>query len=226
VSEVREVDLSDTRDVERAARAVSDAVRAGALVVLPTETVYGIACRPDDPAATARLFDAKQRPRGLNLPVLTATAEEALALADAPEEAIALATALWPGPLTMVVRRSAASASWDLGDERATIGLRVPDLPLALAVLEQTGPLGVTSANRSGEPPAPDRTALLETFGEAVSVYLVASAGPLEGAPSTVVDLTDVPRARILRAGEVSRQRIDEALARSGRSPQWVNSPP
>lgn len=225
MSEIVEVDLADPRQVVRAARPAAEALRTGGLVVLPTETVYGIACRPDDPAATSRLFEAKRRPRGLNLPVLAATAVEALALGDAPEEASVLAGAFWPGPLTMVLRRSDASAGWDLGDERETVGVRVPDLLLARAVLERTGPLGVTSANRSGEPPAPDRAALLEAFGDSVSVYLIARDEPRAGAPSTVVDLTDLPRARILRAGDVSRARIEEALAPSGRLPQWVDSP-
>jgi len=137
-------------------------------VVLPTETVYGIACRPDDAGATARLFEAKRRPRGLNLPVLAATAGAALALADVPEQAPALAAAFWPGPLTIVLRRSASSSSWDLGDEHGTIGVRVPDLLLTRAVLEAAGPLGVTSANLSGEPAASDRDALLATFGDGV----------------------------------------------------------
>jgi L-threonylcarbamoyladenylate synthase len=206
--------------LERAAKAA----RAGELVVFPTETVYGIACRPDDPRATARLFEAKRRPRGLNLPVLASTTEVALSLTDSPMEAVALAEDFWPGPLTMVLGRSAASASWVLGDDRETIGVRVPKTPETRLVLDETGPLAVTSANRSGEPPAEDRNALVEAFGDAVSVYLVSS-GRLGGSPSTVVDLSDVPRARILRAGEVSRERIDEVLRSSGRSIQWVDSP-
>jgi len=225
VSEVLEVDLRNSRHVFRAARPAVEALLTGGLVVFPTETVYGIACRPDDPAATAKLFEAKRRPRGLNLPVLAATAGAALALAEAPVEAAVLAAAFWPGPLTMVLRRSAASSSWDLGDERETIGVRVPDLLLARAVLEATGPLGVTSANLSGEPPAADRVALVATFGDAVALYLVATGAPPTGAPSTVVDLTDAPRLRVLRAGDVSRERIDGALAASGREPQWVDSP-
>jgi len=226
VSEILEVDLFNSRHVLRAARPAAAALSEGLLVVLPTETVYGIACRPDDAAATARLFDAKRRPRGLNLPVLAATADEALALADPPEEAAVLAATFWPGPLTIVLRRSAATATWDLGDEGETIGVRVPDLPLTRAVLERTGPLGVTSANLSGEPPASDRAALVETFGDAVAVYVVAKDEPLSGAPSTVLDLSDPANARILRQGDVSRERIDEVLASRGRLPQWVDSPP
>ena len=224
VGDVLTVDPSNPRPVARAASAATRALRAGGLVVMPTETVYGIACRPDDPAATARLFDAKRRPRGLNLPVLTATADEALELADAPEEAAVLAAEFWPGPLTMVLPRSAASMTWEIGDERETIGVRVPGLSLTRAVLQEAGPLGVTSANRSGEPPAQDRDALVDAFGDAVSVYLV-TGGRLEGSPSTVVDLTHLPRARILRRGGVPREMIDRSLKLSGRSVQWVDSP-
>jgi tRNA threonylcarbamoyl adenosine modification protein (Sua5/YciO/YrdC/YwlC family) len=225
VSRFLDVDLSDAAEVDRAAAAAAEALRAGELVVFPTETVYGIACRPDDPVATARLFDAKRRPRGLNLPVLAAATEDALALGEAREDAVALAAALWPGPLTIVLRRSAASAAWDLGDEPETIGVRVPDLPLTRAVLARTGPLGVTSANRSGEPPAGDRDALVGAFGDSVALYLVAPRNAPEGTPSTVIDLSDAPRARLLRAGSVSRERVDEVLGSSGRRPQWVDSP-
>ena len=225
MSEVLEVDLRDEAGALLAARAAAAILRAGELVVVPTETVYGIACRPDDPATTARLFEAKRRPRGLNLPVLAATAEEALALAEVPPEAAALAAELWPGPLTIVLRRSATSASWDLGDERETIGIRVPDLTVTRAVLGEMGPLGVTSANRSGEAPATDRAALLDAFGDTVSLYLVAAGERLAGAPSTVVDLTDAPRVEILRSGSLSRERIHAVLASSGRAPQWVDFP-
>ena len=203
---------------------VAEATRAGELIVLPTETVYGIACRPDDPRATARLFDAKRRPRDLNLPVLAATAEAALSLTVAPPEALALAEDLWPGPLTMVLRRSAASSAWELGEQRDTIGIRVPRSFWTRVFLDRVGPLAVTSANRSGEPPAEDRAALVGAFGEDVAVYLL-QRGPLDGTPSTVVDLSDLPRARVLRAGGVPREMIDQSLRFSGRSVQWVDSP-
>src|SRR5439155_16494845 len=102
-----------------------------------------IACRPDDPAATARLFDAKARPRGSNLAVLTASADEALALVERTPFAEALAASLWPGPLTMVLPRGERAAAWALGEDRDTVGVRVPDLPFARALLARTGPLAV-----------------------------------------------------------------------------------
>jgi tRNA threonylcarbamoyl adenosine modification protein (Sua5/YciO/YrdC/YwlC family) len=173
----------------------------GDAIVLPTDTVYGIGTRPDDPAATARLFEAKRRPEHLELPVLVATPAEARGLAVLDERADRLSSACWPGPLTIVVRRTERSAGWDLGGDPSTIGLRIPHHPLALAVLARTGPLAVTSANRSGEPPARTCDELHAAFGDAVAVYLCADA-PLEGAASTVLDLAHGD-ARILRHGAV-----------------------
>lgn len=199
---VVDVDAVDPASVAGAVALAAEALWAGRLVVVPTETVYGIASRPDDAAATERLFTAKRRPPDLNLPVLAAVADEALALGQASDVARALADELWPGPLTVVMRRSERSRGWRLGGDRATIGVRVPDHPMTLALLRETGPLAVTSANRSGEPPAVDRDALVAAFGSAVDVYVVSGAAPSGGRSSTVVDLTG-PRARRLRPGPV-----------------------
>ena len=189
-----------------------------------------IAARPDDPAATAWLFEAKARPPGLTLPVLAATAAEALALADAPAEAGPLAAAFWPGPLTLVLRRGERSRPWDLGGESSTIGLRVPDLALAAAFLSRTGPLAVTSANRSGRPPATGREELIAVFGPSVAVYLVAAGGAAQdarggGRPSTVVDLSGSPRASFRRAGTLARTQIDAVVSASGLALEWVDFP-
>jgi tRNA threonylcarbamoyl adenosine modification protein (Sua5/YciO/YrdC/YwlC family) len=177
------------------------AARRGALIVLPTDTVYGLGTRPDDPVATARLFEAKGRPRELTLPVLVAGAATADELAEMDGRAARLADALWPGPLTLVLPRAAASRGWDLGGDTATIGLRVPAHPLARAVLVAAGPLAVTSANRTGEPPARTCDELVATFGDLVAVYLCEDV-PLEGVASTVVDLAHGKPA-VLREGEV-----------------------
>src|SRR5262249_30994969 len=135
-------------DVERAALA---ALR-GELIVLPTDTVYGIGTRPDDEAATARLFEAKRRSRDLELPILVADAATAERVARFGDVARGLASQHWPGALTLVLERTEASAEWDLGGNPGTVGVRVPDHPTARAVLARTGPLAVTSANISGEP--------------------------------------------------------------------------
>jgi tRNA threonylcarbamoyl adenosine modification protein (Sua5/YciO/YrdC/YwlC family) len=193
---------------------IADAVAAvvrGELVVLPTDTVYGIGSRPDDPAAMSRLFAAKGRPRDLELPVLVPGVDAAREVASLDDRASVLVERFWPGPLTIVAPRTPASARWDLGGDDATVGIRMPRHPLALALLERTGPMAVTSANRSGEPPATTCDALIETFGEAVTVYLCEDA-PLEGAASTVVDLAH-GEPRVLRAGGVSGEALAAALA-------------
>jgi tRNA threonylcarbamoyl adenosine modification protein (Sua5/YciO/YrdC/YwlC family) len=197
------------------------AVRSGRLTVFPTDTVYGIGTVPYDATATARLFDAKDRPRDLTLPVLTPTLEAAREVARFDDRAERLAGALWPGALTLVLPRTDASTGWDLGGDGETIGVRVPSHPLALAVLAAAGPLATTSANRSGEPPAVTCDELHAVFGDDVAVYLCQEQ-PLSGAASTVVDLThrDV---RVLRAGGVHAGRIEQIL---GGGAPLLDSPP
>jgi tRNA threonylcarbamoyl adenosine modification protein (Sua5/YciO/YrdC/YwlC family) len=186
---------------DRIDAAVSAAL-AGRLVVLPTDTVYGIGTRPDDSAATARLFEAKGRPRELELPVLVASTEDAWRIAVFDRRATAVTDAHWPGALTIVLPRERRSLEWDLGGDPATIGVRVPDHPLAVAILARTGPLAVTSANRTGEPTPGSCDALVDVFGDAVDVYVCQEDRP-PGLASTVVDLTgDLPR--VLRQGSVA----------------------
>ncbi|HEU4354071.1 MAG TPA: L-threonylcarbamoyladenylate synthase [Actinomycetota bacterium] len=188
----------------------SDAALDGRLIVLPTDTVHGIGTRPDDPDATARLFEAKGRPRHLQLPVLVASLVQAREVGTFDERAEKLAGRLWPGGLSMVLSRAEGSRTWDLGEDGETVAVRMPHHPLALAVLARTGPLAVTSANRSGAPTPSSCEGLREAFGDLVAVYLCADAA-LAGAPSTVVDLTRV-QPRVLRAGAVTQTQIDEAL--------------
>ena len=181
--------------------AAAAAARRGALVVFPTDTVYAIGTRPDDPAATARLFAAKRRPRDLTLPVLVATPEDARRVAVFDGRAARVAGACWPGALTLVLARTDVSRGWDLGGEGTTIGVRVPDHPVARSLLGRTGALAATSANRSGDRPGRDHDELLAMFGPAVAVYLCAER-PLAGAASTVMDMTG-PEPVILRRGDV-----------------------
>ncbi len=192
----------------------AQSVRRGGLVVFPTDTVYGIAARPDQPEATARLFAAKRRSRDLDLPVLTATAAAARTVAVFDARADRLATACWPGGLTLVLARTAVSAGWELGGDPLTVGVRVPHHTLALAILAATGPLAVTSANRSGEPTAEDADALERTFGDAVAIYLCQDEPP-QGVASTVLDLAH-GTARILRDGSVDAATIARILGEEG----------
>ena len=143
----------------------ADAVRRGELIVFPTDTVYGIAARSDDPSATGKLFEAKRRSRELPLPVLVADVEVARTLAHFDDRADRVSV-LWPGALTMVLPRTNLSRSWELGGDAQTIGLRVPRHPLAMAILWAAGPLATTSANVSSAPPARTCDDLHEAFGE------------------------------------------------------------
>lgn len=194
---------------------VADAVaalRGGGLVVMPTETVYGLAASPEVPGAAARIFEAKRRPASLSLPVLVATAEEAWTVGRPTEAGRRLAAALWPGPVTLVLDRAERAVGWDLGEEPATVGVRVPDHPVASAVLAEAGPLAVTSANISGSPPLDDVPSLLDVFRTHVEVVLALPAGASSGGvPSTVVDVSG-PEPRILRQGAVAAGRLQELL--------------
>jgi L-threonylcarbamoyladenylate synthase len=215
VTVVLEVDPTRPEAEEEALDAVVRALAVGQLVVFPTETVYGIAARPEDPEATGRLFRAKLRLAGLNLPILAPSTGEAWEVAAPDPRAEALAGAFWPGPLTLVLPRTAQSRQWYLGEREATVGVRVPDHALTRALLERAGgPLAVTSANLSGQRPLPDRDSLVTTFGGSVAVYLVVrpDSSPPSAAPSTVVDLTG-EALRILRAGPIGRDALESAAA-------------
>jgi tRNA threonylcarbamoyl adenosine modification protein (Sua5/YciO/YrdC/YwlC family) len=179
-----------------------EALHAGGLVVVPTDTVYGIGCAPSNPEAIDRLFEAKRRPRSLVLPVLVDDVAAAERLAVMDDRAHRLADRFWPGALTLVLPRSEESASWPLGDERDTIGLRVPASDTALALLRTAGPLAVTSANLSGAPTLAACEEVRAVFATAVAVYLCAD-GQIAGRASTVVD---VAGGRVLREGDLAEE--------------------
>jgi L-threonylcarbamoyladenylate synthase len=182
---------------------ISEAVEslgAGGLVVLPTDTVYGIGCDPANAHAIERLFEAKRRPRNLVLPVLVEGLAVAEGLGRFDDRARRLAERFWPGALTLVLPRSEASASWPLGEEGETIGLRAPAAATALGLLRAFGPLAVTSANLSGAATPATCDGVRGVFGSAVSAYL-CDDDETAGRASTVVD---VANARILREGDLS----------------------
>jgi tRNA threonylcarbamoyl adenosine modification protein (Sua5/YciO/YrdC/YwlC family) len=179
-----------------------EAVRAGGLVVVPTDTVYGIGCAPSDPEAIDRLFEAKRRPRSLVLPVLLDGVAAAERLGQMDERARRLAVRFWPGALTLVLPRSEESASWPLGEGRDTIGLRVPASATAMELVRAAGPLAVTSANLSGAPTPATCEGVRAVFGTAVAVYLCEDE-QIAGRASTVVD---VAGGRILREGDLAEE--------------------
>lgn len=179
------------------------ALQRGRVAVIPTDTVYGVAAAPTD-AGVAALFRVKQRPRDKAIPVLAGGVDDLAGVAELPPAARRLAARFWPGALTLVVPR-ASGFRVDLGGaDTSTVGVRVPDHPLALELLGRTGPLAVTSANRSGRAPAADVAGARAALGSAVSVYL--DGGPAGGEASTVVALT--PRLRVLRVGAVAPEQL------------------
>jgi L-threonylcarbamoyladenylate synthase len=192
---VEPVAASSVAEAERA-------VLAGGLVVLPTDTVYGIGCLPFDAGAVGRLFESKKRPRRLELPVLVSSTEAAERISAPDDRARLLMDRFWPGALTLVMSRSAESREWPLGGDETTIGVRMPAAAAALQLLRATGPLAVTSANRSGAPTPGSCDEIRSIFGSAVAAYL-CDDGIVTGRASCVVDLT-VPEPRILREGELA----------------------
>lgn len=209
MSEVFELGSASESLPDEAIQAAARAVRAGELVVLPTDTVYGIGARPDRKKATARLFAAKRRPRDLTLPVLVAGVEDAERVGVLDARARAIAGRFWPAGLTLVLPRTELARRWDLGDEKATVAVRMPDHPVALDLLRTTGPLAVTSANVSGEPTPSDCPGIRAVFGQWVAVYLCA--GPVGGLASTVLDLSG-PEPTILREGAIPSHDLVAAL--------------
>ncbi len=184
------------------------ALEAGGVVVLPTDTVYGLVARARDHAATAALFALKGRSHDVPLAVLCASVDQALALAEprvGPAVA-AIAARWWPGPLTLVLRRR-AGVDLHLGEPAHTIGLRVPDHDLVRKIAARVGPLAATSANRHGAPVAATAAAVAAALGDAVA--LVVDGGTLGEHSSTVVDATHWPWV-VLRAGPIAG---DEILA-------------
>jgi len=177
------------------------ALQKGAVVGLPTDTVYGLGADPFSEKGVALLFALKDRPAVKPVPILAASVEHAARIAVLEGAALAAARAHWPGALTLVVPRVPGLPDWVGDPARNSVGVRVPDHPATLALLAASGPLAVTSANRSGEAPAADAAAARAMFGTRVAAYLPGSAS--NRAPSTVVDFTG-PAPRVLRSGPVA----------------------
>ncbi|MDF1594988.1 MAG: L-threonylcarbamoyladenylate synthase [Acidimicrobiia bacterium] len=177
------------------------AIHRGLIVGVPTDTVYGLAVDPLNTEAVAALYELKGRPDEKAIPVLVATVAQALEIVDIPPEIEDMALRHWPGPLTLVLRRHVELPDWVGERERGTVAVRIPDHPVALDFLSAAGPLAVTSANRSGNPPAQDEVEARELLGSGVAVYLEGRSPG--GEPSTVVDMTTNP-PRLVREGPVT----------------------
>lgn len=198
-------------DREQAVEAAATAISKGELVVLPTDTVYCIAADAFDKDSVARLLAAKGRGRDMPPPVLISSPLTADGLArELSQAARVLMEKFWPGPLTVVAHQQ-RSLQWDLGDTRGTVAIRMPDHEVALAILERTGPLAVSSANTTGQPAATSVQAAEHMLSAEVEVFV--DGGETPGAEaSTIIDATVDP-PRVLRHGALSVETLNEALA-------------
>jgi L-threonylcarbamoyladenylate synthase len=226
-----------TDDVQRSEgiAAAQTAIAARQCVVMPTDTVYGIAADAFSPQAVATLLAAKGRGRSMPPPVLIPRPQTMDGLATGiSAEARALADTFWPGGLTLILHAQ-PSLTWDLGETKGTVAVRMPDDRLALDLLALTGPLAVSSANRSGQPAARTAAEAQEQLSEAVEVYLEdgprpAADGGGDGAqslPSTIVDCTSAP-FRVVRQGTIGLAALREVvpgIVGAGHEPGGENGP-
>lgn len=192
---------------EELLRAISD----GCPVIVPTDTVYGIAADPASPDAVRALFAMKGRPDSKPLPILGRDADSLRRVADLDDRAVALAARFWPGPLTLVLPRAEAFDHDLGGSEKNSVAVRVPHSEPLRRLLEYSGPLAVTSANRSGEQPASSLAEARSIFGQSVPFL---GGGDAMGEPSTVLSLLGAPE--ILRAGAVDLAAIEDCLKNAG----------
>jgi tRNA threonylcarbamoyl adenosine modification protein (Sua5/YciO/YrdC/YwlC family) len=185
-----------------------EALRGGGLVVMPTDTVYGLAALPGVAEAVEALFAAKGRPENKAIPVLGASAVDLKAIAVFDGRANRIAARFWPGPLTLVLPRS-RDFTVDLGGaDPETVAVRVPAHDVALDLLDRCGPLAVTSANRSGEPDAVTVQQARAALGDSAAVYV--DAGECGGGPSTIASL--VGDLKLLRLGSVDERELRASL--------------
>lgn len=215
-------DCSVDTDLLTGMRLAKLAIARGQLVVLPTDTVYGLGADAFSAEAVQALLDAKGRTRQSPPPVLVPNIKTARALAEyLPDAFIQLAETYWPGALTMIVRAQ-PSLTWDLGETKGTVALRMPDHKIALALLEETGPLAVSSANLTGEPAATTSAQAEGYLADAVEVFLDGGPSP-KGEASTILDMTALRaiagggsgdgdetqgKVRIVRRGALSAAKI------------------
>ncbi|CAL9543405.1 Putative threonylcarbamoyl-AMP synthase [Streptomyces sp. enrichment culture] len=206
----RRYDCNDATDRRTGLREAASAVRRGELVVLPTDTLYGIGADAFSAEAVGDLLAAKGRGRSMPTPVLIGSPNTLHGLVtDFSEQAWELVDAFWPGALTLVAKHQ-PSLAWDLGETRGTVAVRMPLHPVAIELLTEVGPMAVSSANLSGHPAPEDCDAARRMLGDSVSVYL--DGGPTPGIqPSSIVDVTGkVPV--LLREGALSAGQLREVV--------------
>ena len=207
------VELTGAASAQRALDAAIEALQAGGVVLIPTDTVYGLACLPSRPEAVARVYAMKDRPHDVRLPIIVADAQHAereLPLRWTPA-ARALADGFWPGALTIVFGIEPSSVDWLAGRDEA--GLRAPAHPLVQDLARSVGPFLMTSANRHGGPSSPTVEQILADLCSPPA--LIIDGGQLEVVSSTLVN-TNLPEPAIEREGAIAAQRIAEVLSRAG----------
>lgn len=208
-------DCSDGAQLLEGTRLARQAIGRGELVVIPTDTVYGVAADAFSPAAVEKLLAAKGRGRQSPPPVLIPNVGTLAALAaEAGDSLHTLAAQFWPGALTIITRAN-PSLDWDLGETGGTVALRIPNNALARELLQETGPLAVSSANKTGLPAAGTAAEAEAMLGDSVAVYL--EAGEARGEASTIIDATQLDAGgsgivRVVRAGGVSLEALQQAL--------------
>ncbi|MFK4760609.1 L-threonylcarbamoyladenylate synthase [Microbacterium sp. ZW T5_45] len=213
-------DCGDESQLLAGMRHARQAIGRGEVIVIPTDTVYGVGADAFSPQAVQRLLDAKGRGRDQPPPVLIGARETLVALAESVPEAVdRLVDAFWPGGLTIVLPAQ-PSLVWDLGETKGTVAVRMPANRVALELLAETGPLAVSSANLTGEAAALTAQEAEGMLGDSVSVYLDDGTSA-QGVASTIVDATSLVhrggesstgRVRILRHGAVTREQLEEIL--------------
>jgi L-threonylcarbamoyladenylate synthase len=203
-------DCRTAAERDRGVKAAVEAVQRGDLVVLPTDTVYGIGADAFKSYAVEALLAAKGRGRQMPPPVLVGSRHTLDGLVyGLPQVATDLVEAFWPGALTIIIEH-APTLQWDLGETAGTVAVRMPLHPVALEVLRETGPMAVSSANKSGSPPAVTAQEARDQLSYSVSIYLEAGPCP-EPVPSTIVDVTGaVPR--VLRHGAIPLEKLREVV--------------
>ena len=203
-------DCTDPAQREAGIASAISAIKGGRLVVMPTDTVYGIGADAFDDDAVAALLSAKGRGRDMPVPVLVGSWHTIQGLVySVPQSARELIRAFWPGALSLVVHQ-APSLRWDLGDAHGTVMLRMPLHPVAIELLTETGPMAVSSANLTGHPSPQTCDAAQNMLGDAVSIYLDGGATP-DSVPSSIVDVTGkVPV--LLRAGVLTADQLREVV--------------
>ena len=217
-------DCADSAELLTGMRLARRAIGRGELVVLPTDTVYGLAADAFSPTAVSRLLAAKGRDRSSPPPVLIPNIATLEAVAEeVPADARTLIDAFWPGGLTVILP-ARTSLMWDLGETRGTVAVRMPNHPIALELLAETGPLAVSSANTTGQPAAQNADQATEMLGDAVEVILDGGDSGVAYEPigerpgdlsSTIIDATAVRtggKLRIVRAGVISREQLEQVV--------------